>query len=321
MGYREYLQESSDKQTLLIVTLMSDKMELENKDRVSNEEHQLADVSKSFGFTPHILFFNKMYFEDKGNTVLIKNNRFEEPVEIILDPTKTKVILRQGVHDKVSEAFVKLMKQKKIPVINDPEAIRNCSDKYTTATLLENNNVSTPRFSLVPDENSIDYALKKIGGKFPIVVKTINRGLTGKGVIKVDNKETLLSVLQALWLENPAEIIFQEYFEIDGDIRTFIINGEIISAMKRKKMKGDFRSNASLGADVIPYTLNEDEKKITLAANKAMGTDYCGVDHFLYKGKPYIIEVNGCPGFKALERAYNKKGMISKKLIEYLKNL
>jgi len=319
-GFKQYIKEEQ-KQTVIIITSPSEKDVLENIDRISNEEHLLANKAKNRGADSHILFWNKLYFEKtKDNKIMILNNRLETPEKIIISPSKTKVLLRQGIHNSISQAFYDFLIENKIPVINSSESMDNCSNKYKSSNLLSKYNIPTPKYAIISDEKSIDNALEKIGNKFPIIIKSLDRGSTGKGVVKVDTKENLLSVLQALWLgQAPTEILIQEYMEIDGDVRTFIVDGKIVGAMKRFKIGNDFRSNATLGAKIKNYKLSDIEKDITLMANTIMKTDYSGVDHIVYKGKPYILEVNSCPGFKALERAGVKNA--SDILIDYVLSL
>ena len=75
----------------------------------------------------------------------------------------------------------------------------------------EKNNINTPRTSLVNNEKSILDAHKRIGGQFPVIIKTLT-GTQGIGVSKVDSMESMMSVIQSLWKFN-ASLIIQEFLK------------------------------------------------------------------------------------------------------------
>ena len=55
----------------------------------------------------------------------------------------------------------------------------------------------------------------------------------------------------------------------------------------------------------VPYTLNDEEKKIIIKASRATTGELIGVDHILDKNKePLILEVNGSPGTGADYEGY-----------------
>ena len=120
-----------------------------------------------------------------------------------------------------------------------------CQNKLATALSFERNGIPSPRTAFVNNEDSIDIALEKIGGQFPVIVKTLT-GAEGIGVSKVESYESLKSVLQSLW-KFDAEVIIQEYMEIKFDVRTLVMDGVIIASAKRMKGGGDFRHPEKAG--------------------------------------------------------------------------
>ena len=76
--------------------------------------------------------------------------------------------------------------------------MQTCNNKLTTALLFEKFGIPTPRTAFVSNEKNIDDAMKLIGNKFPVVLKTLT-GTQGIGVVKVDSYESLVSTIQALW--------------------------------------------------------------------------------------------------------------------------
>ena len=95
---------------------------------------------------------------------------------------------------------------------------------------------------------------------------------------------------------------------LNGDIRVLVLNGRVLGAMNREKVKNDFRSNASLGANVNEADISNEIKEMAINAAKAMGCYYCGVDIAIQKRsrKPFVLEVNTSPGRKNVEEALRK---------------
>jgi len=115
-------------------------------------------------------------------------------------------------------------------MVNTRSAMLTCDNKLTTALLFEKFGIPTPKTSFVSNEKNIKDAVKLIGGKFPIILKTLT-GTQGIGVIKITSIDSLVATIQALW-KHDAEILIQEYMEIDGDIRTIVVDNKNICLNK-----------------------------------------------------------------------------------------
>lgn len=232
--------------------------------------------------------------------IVIRNIKTKKVLE--LDPDNTVVIIRGSViNDQTISSMLTYMESKGLFVINNKDAINLCANKYNTTVKLMAGGVPVPRTCLINKINELPQALKKIGNQFPIVLKTL-RGSAGIGVSRIDSQESLTGVLQALW-KHRAQLLVQEFLECDFDVRTIVLDGKIISCMKRNKIGGDFRSNFSLGGTVEPYKLTKEEEKVVLDSARLCGTFFCGVDHMVVDGNPLVIEVNASPGSKGMEKA------------------
>ena len=91
-----------------------------------------------------------------------------------------------------------------------------------------------------------------------------------------------------------------------------VLEGRILGGMRRHARDG-YRTNVSLGGrgEVVPVT--DREAEISLRAASAVGARIAGVD-LLYprnsgrandslESEPFVIEVNGVPGWKAFREA------------------
>jgi len=297
----EFVNKKNDKR-INIIALTERNPQHEEGLYPSARKLKSACEARGFPFFP-ILIPGSAYVSDidqDSPNIIIRDVKTKETVE--LEPDNTVVIIRGSViHDQSISSFLTYLESKGVFVINSKDAIALCANKYNTTVKLKIGGVPVPRTSLINNIREVDESLEKIGGQFPVILKTL-RGSAGIGVSKIDSKESLIGVLQSLW-KHRAQLLIQEFLDCAFDVRTIVLDGQIISVMKRNKIDGDFRSNFSLGGNVEPYNLCEEEKRIILDSAKLCGAFFCGVDHMVVNGKPYIIEVNVSPGSKGMQKA------------------
>ena len=129
--------------------------------------------------------------------------------EINITVQNTIVFVRAGaLKSLTSQALIATLQNIGFFLINDLETMLLCDNKMTSTLALERNNISVPRTSIVNNVKSIEEAHKKIGGKFPVIIKTL-RGTQGIGVSKVNDMSSLISVCQSLW-KFKADLLIQE---------------------------------------------------------------------------------------------------------------
>jgi ribosomal protein S6--L-glutamate ligase len=214
--------------------------------------------------------------------------------------------------------------------VNNLESIETCENKFITSKKLESQSITIPKTAIIQNMSHLKESVKMAGGKFPIVVKLVS-GTQGIGVFIVDSFGSLKSVLQTLWKVDPTvEILLQEKIDADYDIRVQVVvkndvesgtnRYEIIGAMRRNVVKGDFRTNVHLGGQVEPIKLTSEQEEMAKAATKAVGCNWCGVDIIVDKtnGKNYVLEVNASPGTAGIQKATN--GELIPKLVDFLLN-
>ena len=316
-------KEERDKITVLILTASKSK----EPEIVTG---QLMNVCLEIGLSCYRIVTTEAWISnndiEKG-TLSIKNYDGEEK-DIVVETATTVCFVRMGALDnEIGLALLGTLQNSGCMMINDRDGMLTCDNKMSSYTAFERNNINTPRTSLVNNEKSILDAHKRIGGKFPVIIKTLT-GTQGIGVSKVTDMESMISVIQSLWKFN-APLIIQEFLEIKFDIRTIVLNGRIVASTKRIKPEKDFRSNRHRGATTEAYTLNDVEKEEVIAAARATGAYMCGVDHAIVDGKIYILECNGSPGLSSKFQNYDitqvpqvpiKEENIIKFVVEYLQN-
>lgn len=277
-----------------------------SNDDSSETAKMFMDSCKRKNFTGNVLDVENTSIQltDKQHFILDDKKK----VEISQD--STVFIFRRGIlSDQHTRGLAKILEKQGYFCINSVEAMDNCENKHATAEILESHDVKVPKYALVPNENFIDSALEKIGGKFPIVVKLLS-GTQGIGVSIVDSYASFKSVYQTMKkLSGTAEILIQEKIEADNDIRIQVITNhkldptkKLIGAMKRTKVKKDFRTNYSLGGEVDKIDISKKVEEIAFKAANAVGCIWCGVDIMIDKNtkEPYVLEVNSSPGVEGI---------------------
>ena len=293
LGLMEQEESKSEKPTIIVLTKYDE--DGDYSDTTKKIEKACEHLNLSF----YAVNVDTGYVVDDDmddNEITIHNYNGEEK-KINLDVNNTVCIPRGSILDTYAGiGILSILQDTGMFTVNKVSNMELCQNKFATAISLERGKVNSPRTALVANEDAIDVALEKIGGEFPIVLKTIT-GAEGIGVSLIESEKSLKGVLQSLW-KFDAEVIIQEYFEIEFDVRTIVVDGKIVASIKRNKGDSDFRTNKSLGNETDPYTLNEEEKKLVLKAAKTVGCYICGVDHIVVNGgEEYkILEVNGSPG-------------------------
>ena len=257
----------------------------------------------------------------------------KEGKKILISPENTVIVPRRGVISSTyTKGILRELENSRYFCINTLQSIELCESKYLTSDVLVANNLPVPRYSLISREEDLDEALKKVGGKFPVILKLLE-GTQGIGVSIVDSYASLKSVYQTIAKVAPDnEILIQEKIDSDYDIRVQIItknldgkntdkdNFIILGAMKRKAVKKDFRTNYSLGGSVSGIKLTKEIQDIACKSAIAVGCHLCGVDIMVdsKSGKPYILEVNSSPGTEGISQAIGKP--IVDEVIDYIED-
>lgn len=194
-------------------------------------------------------------------------------------------------------------------------AITRSRDKLRSLQILSREGLGMPDTAFTNFSKEENKTLEMLGDA-PIVIKLLE-GTQGLGVILAESNSTAKSVVEAM--EGlKARIILQEFIKEAGgaDIRAFIVDGEVVGAMKRQGKKGEFRSNIHRGGSSMMIELKPKEKAAALKAAKSLGLAVAGVDMLQSNRGPLIMEVNSSPGLEGIEKA--TKVDIAGKIVEYI---
>ena len=197
-------------------------------------------------------------------------------------------------------------------------AITRTRDKLRAAQILTKNKIDTPKTLVSRNTADIDDLLDQLD--LPVIIK-LAVGTHGNGVVLADTKKAAKSALQAFYLynEDGTSILLQEYIKESAgtDIRAFVVGNRVIASMQRQSLTDDFRSNLHKGGEGTIVKLTDEEKKVAVAATKAMGLHIAGVDLMRSKRGPLVLEVNASPGF-GIEKVTGRN--VAAKIIEYIEH-
>jgi len=181
-------------------------------------------------------------------------------------------------------------------------AITRSRDKLRSLQLLSRAGVGLPVTAFAHDTRQLDALLDMVGGE-PVVIKLLE-GTQGVGVVLAETRRSAKSVIEA-FRGAKVNILVQEYIKEAGgaDIRTIVVGGKVVAAMKRQGGEGEFRSNLHRGGSATRIKITPEERATAVRAAKIMGLHVSGVDLLRANHGPVVMEVNSSPGLEGIEGA------------------
>ncbi|XP_055426059.1 beta-citrylglutamate synthase B isoform X3 [Bubalus kerabau] len=181
-------------------------------------------------------------------------------------------------------------------LMNRPQAILNCVNKFWTFQELAGHGVPLPdTFSYGGHENFAKMIDEAEVLEFPMVVKN-TRGHRGKAVFLARDKHHLADLSHLIRHEAP--YLFQKYVkESHGrDVRVIVVGGRVVGTMLRCSTDGRMQSNCSLGGVGMMCSLSEQGKQLAIQVSNILGMDVCGIDLLMKDdGSFCVCEANANP--------------------------
>lgn len=200
------------------------------------------------------------------------------------------------------------------PVINTPRALEAAIDKYLSAAWLAAGGLPVPRCRVAQGIEAAEQARTELGGD--CAVKPIF-GSRGRGIRRVRSRAEVAAIAPA-----PATdrlYLLQEFVPHSGwDVRVLVV-GQRVFSMRRRAVPGEWRTNVALGGTPEPFAPPADWVDLAIRAAQCLETDVAGVDLLpAADGRVLILEVNGVPGWRALEAAtsHDVTGAVAEYVVE-----
>ena len=209
----------------------------------------------------------------------------------------------------VSYVAARMATMRGIPVIDNPEAIRTCSDKVNMYLHLMRSEVPIPRTELLVRKELVPADamayFERLGAQ--IVLKEPSTSNSHR-VKKVHRVEDFLQTARA-YLKMADELVVQEYVESEEDWRIGVLNGRFLFA-SRYVLPRESDQVLAVDSEEIPYygieMVRDDEVPggaidLAIQACQAIGSGLFSVDIKERQGKMYVIEVNDNPSLECGE--------------------
>lgn len=185
-------------------------------------------------------------------------------------------------------------------------------DKLAVCVRLKEAGLPVPATLVVPDLRTAE---EKVRAEGLVVAKPIY-GSLGEGVELWRPTERLQQII-AEYLAEYGAVMLQEFVPSGGrDVRVFVVGDEAVAAASRRAVEGEWRTNVAQGGTPEPVPVTPEMARLAVAAVKACGLDYSGVDMIEGPQGWKLLEVNGSPSFEGLARATGTD--IARLVLEYL---
>jgi len=212
-------------------------------------------------------------------------------------------------------AVVRQLEMMSVFCVNESVAITRARDKLRSLQLLSKKGIGLPITGFAHSPDEIHDLIRMVGGP-PLIIKFLE-GTQGVGVVLVETSKAARSVIEA-FLGLKVNILVQEYIKeaAGADIRCFVVDGDVVAAMKRQAKSEEFRSNLHRGGCATEVEITDEERTMAIRAAHIIGLNVAGVDIVRSHRGPLIIEVNASPGLEGIEKATGKD--VASSIIQFI---
>lgn len=269
---------------------------------------RLLEAGKKRGHTIEVINHTKCdIVMEKKNPVVLYRGKQLEGVDAVIPRIGASVTF-------YGTAVVRQFEMMRCFTTTESQALVRSRDKLRSLQILSRAGLGLPKTIFTNYSKNVKEIVEQAGGA-PVIIKLLE-GTQGIGVILAETKKAAESVIEA-FNNLQARVIVQEFIKEAGgaDIRAFVVDGQVVGAMKRQGKEGEFRSNLHRGGTAEVIDLSDEEERAALKAVKAMGLGVAGVDMLQSARGPLILEVNSSPGLEGIENATGKD--IASMIIKY----
>lgn len=247
--------------------------------------HTIVQAIESLGHDAHVLSTDQVGVEMATDGVTVTPD-----VDVLVN-------WRVPDYDAFSFATHECLRaiEQAIPVVNPSEGVTAASSKLSSTAILNDAGVPVPRTYYSP---SLRNLAEWRGSEDTIVQKPLFNGC-GTDVMKRegDDSVTMLPYEQEGLLQSPIETPGSQHW----DVRAYVVDGEVVTAMKRTADEHEWLTNISQGGCGDVFELNQPEADIAVKATDALGLDAAGVDLICdTDGEWYVLEVNAPAGVRGI---------------------
>lgn len=186
-----------------------------------------------------------------------------------------------------------------VRVLNTAVAAAAADDKIATARLLSKHGVTQPAWVVFTPDRIED----ALGFGLPLVLKR-PAGALGTWNRLVTTPDELQPAALELFAEGACDLLAQQAIteSFGTSTRVVVLGGQVLAATQLRAQPGEWRSNGALGAVGTDIDLDDQGSRLAVAATKALGLGYAGVDLIATRSGFLVLEVNAASPFDGAER-------------------
>ncbi|AGB02640.1 ATP-grasp domain-containing protein [Methanoregula formicica] len=232
------------------------------------------------------------------------------PVDIGKIPKEDALFIRART-DPMNVTFVaaRMAAFHNIPVIDDPQSIRICSDKINMYSHLIRAGVSLPKTAFLAKQDltveCVTHLFDEMGS--PLILKEPSTSFSLR-VEKVNDIAGFFRVARR-FIRLSDWIVVQQYIESKYDWRVGVLDGKLLYACKYTIPSVTFKIQASVNGHIVYCGVESVPEKdvppqvlrLGIEAANAIGHGLYGVDIKNTNGDAYVIEVNDNPSIESGE--------------------
>ncbi len=264
-----------------------DRKTLSNSEQL-NALIRCRDVAETLGHTANFIFPVDIHKIKKMDAIFIRART---------DPMNITYVAAQ------------MARFHRIPVLDDPESIRCCSDKIHMYSRLIRENISLPKTVFLSRH---DLNVERVTRLFdelgtPLIVKEPSTSFSLR-VEKVSDIADFFKVAQR-FIKLSDWIVVQQYIESKYDWRIGVLDGKLLYACKYTIPSVTFKIQASVNGHIVycgvesvpPEKVPLHVIQLGIDAANAIGRGLYGVDIKNNNGDACVIEVNDNPSIESGE--------------------
>jgi glutathione synthase/RimK-type ligase-like ATP-grasp enzyme len=131
-----------------------------------------------------------------------------------------------------------------------------------------------------------------------------NRGLGGRGLVKINGRESLRSFLESQAYRGDLDFVIRPFYSPIRDLRVYWLDGDFLGPVERIPAKGDFRGNRMAGGtwSLVESLAGSKQLREELSAYSGvvqeLGIKFAAFDFIIYENQIDLLELNLRPGLK-----------------------
>lgn len=187
--------------------------------------------------------------------------------------------------------------------LNSASAISNSRDKLLVLQLMIQHGLDIPASCLANSPIDVPDLIAMIDGP-PLVVNML-QGAKNEGVVTAETTKSAESVINAFKSVN-ANLLIQEFIREAGgsSLRLLVVDGKVIATLLRQSTEGEESDRPEPGPAAAK--VSQAEKRLAIAATKALGLKVAGVDLLRGSNGPLLLDINATPELKDIESVTGK---------------